>query len=57
VVKQVLSTSDLDSAVGRFSIDANGDTSLRQIAGYAVRDGRPVLRASLEGTPAPPGGG
>ena len=34
VVKETLSTTGFDSAVGTFSIDDNGDTSLDRIAGY-----------------------
>ncbi len=54
VVKETLSTTGFDSAVGTFSIDHNGDTSLDRIAGYQMRDGRLVLAASLRGAPAPP---
>jgi branched-chain amino acid transport system substrate-binding protein len=57
LVGQVLSTSDFDSAVGRFSIDPHGDTSLRRMSGYGVRDGRPVLLAALEGDREPQKGG
>jgi branched-chain amino acid transport system substrate-binding protein len=55
VVKETLSTTGFDSAVGTFSIDDDGDTSLDRIAGYEVRDGRLRLATSLRGTPAPPG--
>jgi branched-chain amino acid transport system substrate-binding protein len=55
VVEETLATTDLDSAVGRFSIDDNGDTSLNRIAGYRVRGGRLAFAASLRGQPAPPG--
>ena len=40
-------TTGFDSAVGTFSIDRNGDTSLDRIAGYTVRDGGLELAASL----------
>jgi branched-chain amino acid transport system substrate-binding protein len=53
VVAETLATTDFDSAVGRFSIDDNGDTSLDRIAGYRVRDGLPEFAASLRGEPAP----
>jgi branched-chain amino acid transport system substrate-binding protein len=54
VVDQTLSTTGFDSAVGTFSIDNNGDTSLDRLTGYQVRDGALVVAASLRGTPAPP---
>jgi branched-chain amino acid transport system substrate-binding protein len=53
VVAETLATANFDSAVGNFSIDQNGDTSLDRIAGYRVRDGRLALAASLRGEPAP----
>ena len=46
----MLATTDFDSAVGTFSIDDNGDTSLDRIAGYRVRNGRLVFAASLRGS-------
>ncbi|MGH2979746.1 MAG: branched-chain amino acid ABC transporter substrate-binding protein [Solirubrobacterales bacterium] len=49
VVEEVLDTTDLDSVIGRFSIDDNGDTSLERIAGYRVRNGRLVFAAPLRG--------
>ena len=52
VVEETLATSDFDSAVGTFSIDENGDTSLDRIAGYRVRDGSLAFAASLRGEPA-----
>ena len=57
VVEETLATTGFDSAVGTFSIDRNGDTSLDRIAGYTVRAGGLELAASLRGTPAPPGAG
>jgi ABC-type branched-subunit amino acid transport system substrate-binding protein len=53
VVEETLATTGFESAVGDFSIDRNGDTSLDRLAGYRVRDGRLVLAASLRGSPAP----
>ena len=53
VVEETLATTDFDSAVGKFSIDDNGDTSLDRIAGYRVRGDRLVFAASLRGEPAP----
>jgi branched-chain amino acid transport system substrate-binding protein len=52
VVEETLATTDLDSAVGTFSINDDGDTSLDRIAGYRVRDGLPEFAASLRGEPA-----
>jgi branched-chain amino acid transport system substrate-binding protein len=52
VVEEVLDTTDLDSTVGTFSIDDNGDTSLDRIAGYRVAGGRLVFARSLRGTPS-----
>jgi branched-chain amino acid transport system substrate-binding protein len=52
VVEEMLDTSDLDSVLGPFSIDDNGDTSLNRVAGYRVRDGRLVFTAALRGSPA-----
>jgi branched-chain amino acid transport system substrate-binding protein len=53
VTDAVLATRELDSPVGRFSIDANGDTSLNRIAGYRIRDGRPRFAAALRGSRGP----
>jgi branched-chain amino acid transport system substrate-binding protein len=52
IVEETLDTSNLDSVVGPFSIDDNGDTSLDRIAGYRVRGGRLEFAASLRGSPA-----
>jgi branched-chain amino acid transport system substrate-binding protein len=49
VVEELLDTSNLDSVIGRFSIDDNGDTSLERIAGYRVRGGRLVFEVPLRG--------
>jgi branched-chain amino acid transport system substrate-binding protein len=49
VVEEVLDTRNLNSVVGRFSIDDNGDTSLERIAGYRVRNGRLVFAVPLRG--------
>jgi branched-chain amino acid transport system substrate-binding protein len=40
VIRKLFDTSDYDSVVGKFSIDDNGDTSLKQISGYRVRNGQ-----------------
>ena len=52
VVEEALATKDFESAVGTFSIDADGDTSLDRLAGYRVRNGRPVFAAALRGSSA-----
>jgi branched-chain amino acid transport system substrate-binding protein len=49
VINELLATDDYDSVLGRFSIDDNGDTSLRQLSGYRVRDGKLVNPAKLVG--------
>jgi branched-chain amino acid transport system substrate-binding protein len=49
VVEAVLDTTNLNSVIGRFSIDDNGDTSLERIAGYRVRNGRLVFAVPLRG--------
>ena len=51
VVEETLDTANLDSVVGLFSIDDNGDTSLDRIAGYRVRGGELRFAASLRGRP------
>jgi branched-chain amino acid transport system substrate-binding protein len=50
LVSQVLDTSDFSSAVGTFSIDDNGDTSLDRMAGYRVRDRSERFVKELRGT-------
>ena len=52
VIDEMLDTTDLDTAVGRISIDDNGDTSLDRLAGYRVRNGRLVFDRALQGEPA-----
>jgi branched-chain amino acid transport system substrate-binding protein len=52
VIEEAFATTGLDSAVGTFDIDDNGDTSLDRITGYRVRDGRLAVAAALRGTPA-----
>jgi len=52
VIRELFDTSDYDSVVGKFSIDDNGDTSLKQLSGYRVRDGRLVAPTKLVGQPA-----
>jgi branched-chain amino acid transport system substrate-binding protein len=57
VIRELLDTSKSDtatfkSAVGTFSIDDNGDTSLDRIAGYRVRGGKLQFDADLRGQPS-----
>ncbi len=52
VVEEALGTTAFESAVGTFSIDDNGDTSLDRLAGYRVKNGRLVFAAPLRGSPA-----
>jgi branched-chain amino acid transport system substrate-binding protein len=49
LVDKVFDTSNLKSVIGTFSIDDNGDTTLDQLAGYRLRDGRPILVKALRG--------
>jgi branched-chain amino acid transport system substrate-binding protein len=51
IVKQVLDTRDFHSVIGTFSIDDNGDTTLRDIAGYNLESGRPRFAKALSGDP------
>lgn len=53
VVDALMATRDFDSPVGRFSIDANGDTSLDRIAGYRIAGRSPMFTAALRGERAP----
>jgi hypothetical protein len=52
VIRELFDTNDYDSAVGRFSIDDNGDTSLTQLSGYRVRNGHRAAPTKLVGTPS-----
>jgi branched-chain amino acid transport system substrate-binding protein len=40
VVEACLSITDFDGALGKWSFDANGDTTLRTMSGNAVRGGK-----------------
>jgi branched-chain amino acid transport system substrate-binding protein len=51
VIRETFDTSRFHSPVGTFSIDDNGDTSLRAIAGYRIRNGKPVFTQALQGEP------
>jgi branched-chain amino acid transport system substrate-binding protein len=50
VINEVFATRDFDSAVGKFSFDENGDTTLDRVAGYRVRNGRLEFVKELRGT-------
>ncbi len=52
VIRELFETDNYDSVVGRFSIDDNGDTSLKQLSGYRVRDRRPAEPTRLVGEPS-----
>jgi branched-chain amino acid transport system substrate-binding protein len=52
VIRKLFDTSDYDSVVGRFSIDDNGDTTLKQLTGYRVRNGRIAAPTRLAGEPS-----
>ncbi len=49
VVEEAFDTEDYKSILGTFSIDENGDSTIKKIAGYRVREGTPVFSADLEG--------
>jgi branched-chain amino acid transport system substrate-binding protein len=40
IVDELLGTGDFKSAIGTFSVEPSGDTTLDRIAGYRVRNGR-----------------
>jgi branched-chain amino acid transport system substrate-binding protein len=52
VIRELFDTDDYESVVGRFSIDDNGDTNLRQLSGYRVRDRRLADPTRLVGEPS-----
>jgi branched-chain amino acid transport system substrate-binding protein len=47
VVKQLFSTKDRQSALGTYSIDANGDTSLTDYGLYTVKGGLPTYEKKI----------
>ena len=47
VIDEVLSTHDRHSVLGTYSIDGNGDTTLRAVSGYRISDGLPVFPVEL----------
>lgn len=50
ITDAALATHDFDGLLGRWSIDTNGDTTLRQFSVYAVRDGRFVFDETIPTT-------
>jgi branched-chain amino acid transport system substrate-binding protein len=49
VVKELLETRDFDSVLGKFSLNVNGDTDLKEVAGYRIRNGKAVFVKPLRG--------
>jgi branched-chain amino acid transport system substrate-binding protein len=49
VVERLLDTRNFDSVLGPFSLNVNGDTSLDEVAGYRVRNGRLAFVKPLRG--------
>jgi branched-chain amino acid transport system substrate-binding protein len=47
VLDELLATTDRDSVLGTYSIDAAGDTTLAAIAGYLIERGQPVFDMGL----------
>jgi branched-chain amino acid transport system substrate-binding protein len=43
VIEELLSTSGRQSVLGKYSIDENGDTTLKDYGVYRIRGGRPVF--------------
>jgi len=52
VIRELFDTSNYDSVVGKFSIDDNGDTNLKQLSGYRIRNGKIVAPTPLVGQPS-----
>jgi branched-chain amino acid transport system substrate-binding protein len=49
IVDGLFETRDFESAIGTFSLDENGDTTLDRVAGYQVRNGRLKFVRPLRG--------
>jgi branched-chain amino acid transport system substrate-binding protein len=49
IVDEVFATRNFESAIGTFSFDGNGDTSLDRVSGYRVRNGRLEFVKELRG--------
>ncbi|PWU24595.1 MAG: hypothetical protein C5B48_05570 [Candidatus Rokuibacteriota bacterium] len=52
VIRELFDTNNYDSVVGKFSIDDNGDTNLKQLSGYRIRNGKVVAPTPLVGQPS-----
>jgi branched-chain amino acid transport system substrate-binding protein len=52
VIRELFDTDEYDSVVGKFSIDDNGDTDLKQLTGYRIRGQRLADPTKLTGEPA-----
>jgi branched-chain amino acid transport system substrate-binding protein len=52
IIRELFDTDDYASVVGTFSIDDNGDTDLRDLSGYRIRNGRPAEPTKLLGKPS-----
>ena len=48
IAQALFATRDRDSVLGRYSIDADGDTTLRRFGVYKVRARRPAFAFSLD---------
>jgi branched-chain amino acid transport system substrate-binding protein len=52
IVDELFATRNFKSVIGTFSLDENGDTTLRELAGYRVRNGNLEFVRPLRGSPA-----
>lgn len=50
ITDAALATRDEDGLLGRWSVDANGDTTLRELSVYAVRGGQFVFEETISAT-------
>jgi branched-chain amino acid transport system substrate-binding protein len=48
VVKALFATKDRDSILGKYSIDANGDTTLTDYGLYVIKNGLPTYSKKIE---------
>jgi branched-chain amino acid transport system substrate-binding protein len=48
IVTALFATEDRDSVLGRYSIDANGDTTLTDYGRYEIQDGRAIFRDKIK---------
>jgi branched-chain amino acid transport system substrate-binding protein len=52
IIRELFETDGYPSVIGTFSIDDNGDTDLKVLSGYRIRNGRPADPTKLFGEPA-----